>query len=199
MLDAVRRFANRPLRDGDRLRLFLSTAAVIVSGVAVATLLGGGGSRLDTPVHRSQQSAAATATSVAGPSPQATPTPEVAPSEEGPAGGGTTASRAQVRAAKQAARRFLTGYLAFSYGRGRPRAIRAAAPAFERELAQHPPRVPRHVRALHPRVRLLQSNGVGARAATLTALIADGSGVYTLALELSRSSGGRWIVTGAES
>jgi hypothetical protein len=198
MLDALRQFANRPLRDGDRLRLFLCTVAVIVTGVAVATLLGGGSRRV-APAQRAQQTAQATATSVAGPSPQASPTPEAAPSEEGPAEGETTASRAQVRAAKDAARRFLTGYLAFSYGRGRPRAIRAAAPALERELAQHPPRVPRHVRALHPRVRLLQSNGVGARAATLTALIADGSGVYTLALELARSSSGRWTVTGAES
>ncbi|MBO9706412.1 MAG: hypothetical protein J7474_13010 [Arthrobacter sp.] len=49
------------------------------------------------------------------------------------------------------------------------------------------------------RVRLLQSNGVDARAASLTALVADGTGVYTLALELARPEGGRWTVTGVEA
>jgi hypothetical protein len=196
MLDALRHFANRPLRDGDRLRLFACTVAVIASGVIVMALLGGGGaSRRDEAAQRPRP----TATIDPGPSPQASPTPVAPPSEEGPAEGVAVASHAQVRAAKHAARRFLSGYLAFSYGHGHPRAIRGAAPALKRELAEQPPRVPRKIRAKHPRVRLLQSNGVGAQAATFTALVADGSGVYTLALELARAASGRWTVTGVVS
>ncbi|MDA0165653.1 hypothetical protein OM076_35630 [Solirubrobacter ginsenosidimutans] len=198
MLDALRQAANRPLRDGDRLRLFACTVAVVVAVVAVMALLdGAGASRQGKTEPHAQQTA--TATSDAGPPPQATPTPAAPPSEEGQAEPATAASPAEVRAAKGAARRFLTGYLAFSYGRGRARAIRGAAPALKHDLTQQPPRVPRRIRAHHPRVRLLQSNGVDARAATLTALVADGSGVYTLALELARAAGGRWTVTGVES
>jgi hypothetical protein len=44
----------------------------------------------------------------------------------------------------------------------------------------------------------LQSDGVGPRAATLTALVDDGAGVYTLALELMRPRHGRWTVTAVE-
>ena len=200
MLDALRHFVNRPLGDGDRPRLFASAVAVLVAGVVVLALVDDPGSpQRRTATSRARPTATATATLVAGPSPQATATPAAPPSEEGPATPASAASRAQVRAAKGAARRFLSGYLAFSYGRGRPRAIRSASPQLERDLAHHPPRVPRSMRARHPRVRLLQSNGVDARAASLTALVADGARVYTLALELARPAGGRWTVTGVES
>lgn len=194
MLDALRQYIHRPLRDGDRPRLFVSAIAVIAGVVAVFSLLGGPGSAPRHPATPTP-SAAAPATSTA---PRATATPEGPPSEEGPAGA-TAASRAEVRAARRAARRFLTGYLAFAYGRGCARSIRRASAALKRDLARHAPRVPRDVRTRRPRVRLLQSNGVSGRAASFTALVDDGPARYTVALELGRPTDGRWTVTAAES
>jgi hypothetical protein len=124
--------------------------------------------------------------------------PAVGPSEEGLPTAATEASRADVAAAKRAARRFLTGYLAFTYDRGPVRAIHGADPALERRLARHPPRVPARERARHPRLRLLQSDGVSRKAASLVALVDDGARRYTLALELART-GSRWMVTSVGS
>ena len=55
------------------------------------------------------------------------------------------------------------------------------------------------MRKRHPRVRLLQSDGVDARSASVTAFVKDGPRVYTLALELACSAAGRWTVTGVEA
>ena len=66
------------------------------------------------------------------------------------------------RAAKRAARRFLAGYLAYSYGHAiAPRRIRAASARLRAQLAAEPPRVPPRERRRHPRVVLVQINGVG--------------------------------------
>jgi hypothetical protein len=194
VFDALRQYANRPLRDGDRVRLFVCAIAVILAAAGVLALLEGGGpapERAEAPRPRPT----ATAT-VAPAGPTATATPVAPPSEEGPA---KVASRAEVRAAKVAARRFLAGYLPFSYGHGRAREIRGASGELVRALAAQRPRVPHRIRERRARVRLLQSNGVDARAASLTAFVADGNGVYTVALELERAAGGRWTVTGVES
>jgi hypothetical protein len=110
----------------------------------------------------------------------------------------TKTSPAEIAAAKRTARRFLTGYLAFSYDRAPASAIGDIGQALERELAEHPPRVSARERARHPRVKLLQSDGVSPTAASLLALVDDGARRYTLTLELAHRAAG-WIVTGVRS
>jgi hypothetical protein len=77
-------------------------------------------------------------------------------------------------------------------------AIRDVDPALERELAQNPPRVPARERARHPRVKLLQTDGVSPTAASLLALVDDGARSYTLTVELTHGAAG-WTVTGVRS
>ena len=56
------------------------------------------------------------------------------------------------RAAVRAARRFLAGYLPYSYGRGSTRDIEAVAAPLQATLRRSPPRVPASDRALKPRL-----------------------------------------------
>jgi hypothetical protein len=116
-----------------------------------------------------------------------------APSEEGLPKAALSISAADVDQAKRAGRTFLADYLAFSYGR-HERRFRHAAPQLERGLLDTPPRVPASERARHPRVRLLQTDGVSTAAASLLALVEDGARSYTLTLDLEHVAGA-WIVT----
>jgi hypothetical protein len=197
VVDQLRLYLHRPLRDGDRPRLFVIAVAVIAAGVAVLSLLDDAGPsqpRDHTPWPR----AVSTAASVPGPTTNPVAMPDVAPSEEGLPTAATKTSPAEIAAAKRTARRFLTGYLAFSYDRAPASATGDIGQALERELAEHPPRVSARERARHPRVKLLQSEGVSPTAASLLALVDDGARSYTLTLELAHRAAG-WIVTGVRS
>jgi hypothetical protein len=192
VLDRLRQLWNRPLRDGDRPRLFAIAVALIAATAAVLTQLDGPAPTprphpATSPVTRSEPPA---------PAPAATADMERGePSEEGnrtvvrPA-------RAEVRASKRAARRFLAGYLPYTYGRVRARAIQSATGALQRQLVARRPRVPAGERRRSPRLTLLQSNSVGHRRAELLALVDDGKRRYTIALELARAATG-WRVTRA--
>jgi hypothetical protein len=196
VIDAVRAFANRPLSEAARPRLFLAVVALI-TGAALALALTG----RDHPARHATVERLALPVSLPTMSPPPVPaappethavTPE-APSEEGRPDS-TAASPAQTAAAKHAARRFLSGYLHYAYGQHRSRAIPAATPRLRRRLATRPPHVPGRERHRHPRVVLVQSDGTGRDRATVTALVDDGARRYTIGVELERSGSG-WLVT----
>jgi len=54
--------------------------------------------------------------------------------------------------AQRVTRRFLAGYLAYTYGRAPASQITGASPSLIRSLQAHPPRVPPAARARHPRI-----------------------------------------------
>jgi hypothetical protein len=196
VIDALRAFANRPLPEAARTRIFIAVV-VVITGAAVALALTGRDhpvrhatlERLTLPVP--SLPATSPAVPAARPTTQAV-TPQ-APSEEGRPDH-TAASSAQTAAAKHAARRFLSGYLPYAYGQRRTRSIPAATPGLRRRLAAQPPRVPRWETRRHPRVVLVQSDGAGGERATVTALVDDGARRYTIGLELEHGRSG-WLVS----
>jgi len=98
-----------------------------------------------------------------------------------------------VSAARAPARRFLEGYLAFSYGHGRASGIRDADPVLLRALAGQ--RVPPAARRRRPRITALRVEESAPGVARATASIADGSRVrYPLVFYLDRRPAG-WLVT----
>jgi hypothetical protein len=124
VIDALRGFLNRPLVDADRPRLFAAAVAVILGGAAAFAVLS------DRPSQRPAPHRAAPPSSLPAPAaqrppvaslPAVAPAPEV-PSEEGRPSAAATGLPADVRAARRAARRFLAGYLPFTYGRRSARA-----------------------------------------------------------------------------
>jgi hypothetical protein len=188
MVDRLRLLWNRPLRDGDRPRLFAIAVALIAAAAALLTQLERPAP--SPPVKPRQALPAAGALEPA--STPAASSPPAEPSEEGTRTPGAT-SRADVAASKQAAHRFLAGYLPYTYGHGRARRIRPATAALRRWLAAQRPRVPARERRRRPRLMLLQSATVGHRRAELVALVGDGRRRYTVALELARTRAG-WQV-----
>jgi hypothetical protein len=193
VIDRVRLLVNRPLSEGERRRLFaLAAAAILVAAGALAVT--------DRSRPRSQHATRSRAATAPAPPAALSPlraTDAVslqAPSEEGRPGTDLEGTRTDVDAAKRAARRFLTGYLPYSYGRRSARRIPAATTQLRRDLAANPPRVPTRERRRHPRLVLLQSNGVGPVRGDLVALVRDGRLRYTVALELARRRHG-WAVT----
>jgi len=97
--------------------------------------------------------------------------------------------------ATDSALRFLRGYLAYSYGRGRLQAIRDASPKLIAALGQARPRVPPAARSRRPRLTTLQVLPQAPGTAQATATISDGSGLqYPLVFSLDRRPSG-WTVT----
>ena len=198
MVDQVRVYLHRPLRDGDRPRLFAVAVAVIAAGAAVLAVLDDGAGPSQRRDHTPRPDPVSTVVAVVGPRTNPVALPDVAPSEEGLPTAATHATAAEIAAAKRTARRFIAGYLAFTYDQAPASAIRDIDPRLERELADDPPRVPARERARHPRVRLLQTDGVSPSAASLLALVDDGARTYTLTLELAHTAAG-WTVTSVGS
>ncbi len=197
MVDQLRVYLHRPLRDGDRPRLFAIAVAVIAAGVAVLALLDDAGPSQPLD-HTPRPRPFSTATSAPGPGANSLAIPDAAPSEEGLPVAATRATAVSIAEAKRTVRRFLAGYLAYSYGQAPASRIRAVAPALKRSLAENPPRVPDSERAREPHVKLIQTNGVGPAAASLLALVDDGARSYSLALSLEHGAAG-WTVTDVRS
>lgn len=193
MVDRLRQLWNRPLRDGDRPRLFAIAVALIAATAAVLTQLAG-----PSPVPPPHRAATTPVTKPQAPATAPAVTPDMKRGEPSKEGTRTVVrpARADLRASKLAARRFLAGYLPYTYGRVRARAIRSATGALQRRLVADRPRVPAGERRRSPRLTLLQSNSVGHRHAELLALVDDGERRYTIALELARTATG-WRVTRA--
>jgi hypothetical protein len=125
----------------------------------------------------------------------------LAPSPEPPARRPSTGNRRPIQrtsepdvpAARAPARRFLEGYLAFSYGHGRLSAIADADRLLLRALQGQ--RVPPAARKRHPRILALRVEQSAPGVARAAATIADGSGIrYPLVFYLDRRPAG-WLVT----
>ena len=126
MRDRLRQAWNRPLRDGDRRRLFVLAVAVIgVVAVALALLENAG----PTPRERTARSAARPAAPPAAAAIPSATAPADAPNEESRPSPGSHGSARDVAAAKHAARRFLDGYLPYTYGRAPAERIAAVGPS----------------------------------------------------------------------
>ena len=192
MVDRLRLFWNRPLHDGDRLRLFTIAVALIAGAAGALT-------QLDRPAPQRPAPHRDTERTTAAPSVEAPANPGLttAPAEEGSR---TTVavSQADVAASKRAARRFLAGYLPYTYGRRPVRRIDNATPALRRRLEAQRPRVPGAERRRTPRLDLLQSDSVGRDRAELVVVVDDGKRRYTVPLELTRARAG-WQVARAGS
>jgi hypothetical protein len=195
VIDRLRRALNRPLNDGERPRLFAAAVAVILAAGTAFALL-------DDAGPSAEHSRAATSSSAPSP-PAAAGVPVLpaqtgasleAPSEEGQPSAELVASRTDVTQAKRTARRLLSSYLPYTYGRASAQQIRAASDQLRRRLRRDRPRVLARERRRRPRVELLQTEGVSRRHAQLAALVSDGARRYTVPLELERTSAG-WTVT----
>jgi hypothetical protein len=110
-----------------------------------------------------------------------------------PGGTGEDQDPAGDAAPEHAARRFLTGYLAYTYGRTRQLPL-GATPELRQQLAAKPPRVPRDVRRLRPRARRLDATIIG-MGADAQAIVVDGRRTYSVAVTLEWLDG-EWVVTG---
>jgi hypothetical protein len=103
--------------------------------------------------------------------------------------------RRAAREASTAARRFLAGYLPYSYGRHPAGTISSVSPELRRTLARDTPRVPPALRRkARPRLRGLKVSGVSEREVMLLARIDDGQSRYAALLTLQRRGRG-WAVT----
>src|SRR4051812_45230995 len=101
---------------------------------------------------------------------------------------------AHERAALAAARRFLAGYLPYSYGQAPATRIRGAAPPLMSSLRRQPPRVAAADRRLRPRLIDLEVAQVnGDLGFALAATIEDGRRRYPINLAV-RAEGARWRV-----
>jgi Family of unknown function (DUF6459) len=192
MVDGVRAFLNRPLRDSDRPRLFAIAVALVLAAAALLAMLD------DPPSPQSEAEPAEPSpmpTTAGLPAASSVPlVSEEAPSEEANPPAALEASSAHVTQAKQAARRFLAGYLPYAYGQRDARQIAHASPQLRRRLASERPRVPPAERRRRPRLVLLQADSVGRSRAGMRAQVTDGERRYTVPLRLERTAGG-WVVT----
>lgn len=188
MIGWLRSLAERPIQAHERRRAFALAAAVVL--IAAVGLLA---------VRPADQDGETRAPAVSAP-PIAT-APDDAPARRGPSAGAEGAPAPEGIAAERVertARRFLDGYLAYLYGRGRARAIRAATPALARRLARNRPRVSPATRQRRPRVTGLSAQRLDRRRELVVAEIVDG-GVsrYPIELVLLRH-GDRWLVDRVE-
>jgi hypothetical protein len=103
----------------------------------------------------------------------------------------TPTQQQAIRGAERAARRFLRGYLPYSYGR--PNEMRAATPELLQVLKDQRPRVPADQQDAKPRLLSLRTLGVTGTGVLLRARVADPSR-YVVDLTLVRR-GDTWLVS----
>jgi hypothetical protein len=107
----------------------------------------------------------------------------------------SASQRRAVRQASAAARRFLAGYLPYSYGRGSAEKIRFVSASLRRTLARQAPRVPPALQAkARPRLKDLRLSGIAGRQVIMLARIDDGQSRYAALLTVQRR-GQRWAVS----
>lgn len=119
--------------------------------------------------------------------------PVVAPAPVTPPAQTTRVSRRDLAEARRTARRFLSGYLPFTYGRGSVSSIPMATSNLRASLQQ--PRVPPDIARLHPRVKSLEAESSSPITATVVALVTDARRNYSVTVALTRTSSG-WRVNG---
>jgi hypothetical protein len=132
------------------------------------------------------------------------PMPPPAPPSPGPLvdGGNGGESTRPASPPELAARRFVTDYLAWVYGRGgSPATLRAASPELTARLRNDQLRIPPAARARRPEIVGIDSHPIRAEQLfSVTASIGDGSVTYAIDLTVARDRRGRWRVidVGAE-
>lgn len=189
MIARFRCWLNRPLADGERRRLFVVAVVVLLAAAGALTALDRPSREpVSVPARPDSASRELEAEPV-----RPAPTSLEVPSEEGRLDSTQAASKPEVAAARRAARRFLSDYLPYTYGRS-PSSIALASPRLLQRLAQSRPRVPARERGRRARVVVLQPNGAGRVRAGMIALVDDGVRRYTVGLELERRRSG-WRVT----
>lgn len=192
----LRRWLDRPLADADRAPLFAGVLLVLVVGAAVFAATRPEGSRMGAAESAPRSAPAAVASVEQAPSEPVAERGErgdaPAPSEEGrPA---ARFSRADGVVVRRAARRFLAGYVPYTYGQRRASTIDAATPTLRARLAHTPPRVPAAERRRRPRITGVQLASGGVDSASALGLVEDGTRRYSVGLRLVRR-GGRWRVS----
>jgi hypothetical protein len=190
VIDRLRSYLNRPIRDSERPRLFAAAASVIVAAALLLTVAGG--DRTDEPAARHTRGPLA----VAPPPTEriADPAGLPVPSEEGRRPASEQPAQKQIAAAKRAMRAFLAGYLPYTYGRRRASAITYATAELRRALGSRRPRVPAAERRRRVEVEALTVQGASPRRVGMLALVDDGRRRYSVELALARYPSG-WKVT----
>jgi hypothetical protein len=173
--DRLRLFLNRPLHEGDPPRQFVLAATVVAAAVGVLALLDDTGPMPAPPQTAERAAAPTTLTLDLERLPEAGTETPAAPGEESNSPATLLASRTDIARSKRAARHFLTGYLAFGYGRGTADRIDAVTPELRDRLARERPRVPAREQRRRPQVVLVRSNGVSRERAHLLALVCGGA------------------------
>jgi hypothetical protein len=175
----LRAWLERPLADADRPRLAVVCLTIVATGAVIMLATSA------DPPPRARNPVATTPAPTADPSPSIPAAPPPTPPK---------VTAAEIRQAKRAARRFLAGYLAYTYGRRRARTIRAATAELRRTLARQPPRVRRaRDRRRRARVELIHTDEVATRGIGVIALVADRARRYSVHVALERR-GDRWLI-----
>jgi hypothetical protein len=189
MIDWLRALWDRPIRDSERVPLFIVSATVLVGAALLLAFVGH-----EDPVPRS----ASVEPVRADPAAELEPPPPVDGEDDGeaPPPASVAVDPDELRRAQRVARRFLAVYLPYSYGGGSLRGMGASAsPELRAELAAEPPRVPEGRDGASPRVRSMQAELATGRSMAVLAVVADGRRTYSLSLALERVAGD-WRVTG---
>ncbi len=195
MIDRLRKIANQPVRE-------LPTRLVFIACVLVIAIAAAGLGRVGDSEPPSQTRSAPRAHDPGAEDHEVGNPPSSdwdygyseLPSEEGPnAAPVTREDGAQVR---RATRRFMHGYLAFTYGHAQASEINGATPELIELLEENPPRVSEKIRrGRHPRIELVHGDGIGEFRAAAIAAVADGVTRYSVHVRLIRDSPDTWIVT----
>lgn len=179
----LRAFGQLPLPDAMRRGMALGMAAAFVAAAALILLvispnIPAPPRTPDEPTLQQAEQAAPDATA-------AVAAPETITSRD-------------IRAAKKAARRFLTGgYLDYSYGRP-VKKLAGATPELRQALAANPPRVPDNMRDRHARILTMQTEDARANAVPVLVTLIDKGDTTALTSSLTvltERRDDRWIVT----
>ena len=109
--------------------------------------------------------------------------------------GGRPPSGEDIQRAATAARAFLGAYLPYSYRHLAAARIPDATPALLAALAEQPPATAPGQHAAHPRLVGLGASGGDAAQVAFLATVSDGRDTYTVAVIVTRSAGGSWLVS----
>lgn len=113
-------------------------------------------------------------------------------------GAAAPVSAGELRRAREAAARFLEGYLPFVYGRAPARSVAAVRPPLRRELTPERAILTPAEGRRHPRVVWIEVAGRASGVALANVLVEDGGITsYALRLTLRRGQGG-WLVSAVD-
>jgi hypothetical protein len=128
----------------------------------------------------------------------ARPVPSTVTSPAGTPRHPSPVSAVELALVRQAASKFLKGYLPFAYGRAHARSVKVVAPAPRGQLTRERAQLTPVERRRHPRVVSLQVVGQAPAVALATAMIDDG-GITTYPLRLRLGSGpDGWAVSAVD-